>query len=196
MHDCPVDWHYRPIDLNGNGLIAPNDVATADSSTDRQLYKNMGLFFNETWGWDVTKRHHTLVTVTDGLSQTILATENVRTGYDPSDPSANWSSSFPLLTSFYIGNPCDGLPCDDTNVDYSRCNSGDSAINSGLKTPEGESSVPNSWHFGGVNVVLCDGRVIFLNEDINGAVYAAYVSPAGVDLGGSPLAQPDVKTIE
>jgi len=196
VHDCPVDWRYRHLDLNANGTFCPPDDTTDGSPSDRNLFKAMGVFFNESWGWDVSRRHHTTASIVDGLSQTMLASENVRTGYDPTRPDANWSSSFPLHTSFYIGNPCGSAPCTAGSVDYARSNSGENAINSGLTRPEGESPVPNSFHRAGVNMAFCDGRVVFLNETIEGAVYAALASPDGDLLASTPLAQPTVQAPE
>lgn len=193
VHDCPVDWHSRSLDLNGNGVTCPLDDALDSPNADRELFKSMGLFFNETWKWDITVRYHTPASVSDGLSQTMLVSENVRTGIDPSDSTSGWSSSSPWLTSFYIGNPCGSSPCTSSTVDYSLSNSGDDAINSGLTKPEGGSPVPNSFHLNGVNMGFCDGRVIFLNQRIEGAVYASLASPDGESLTGTPLAQPSVQ---
>lgn len=196
VHDCPIDWHSRNLDLNGNGVTCPSDDALDGPSPDRTLFKSMGLFFNETWEWDITVRHHTPASITDGLSHTMLVSENVRTGFDPSNPSAGWSSSSPWLTSFYIGNPCGNSPCVAGSIDYALSNSGDDAINSGLTRPEGESPVPNSFHLGGVNMGFCDGRIIFLNQHIEGAVYAALASPDGESLAGTPLEQPSAQPPE
>ena len=191
MHDCFVDPNFRRLDLNGNGVLCPprdRDLIDDGQPSDRKMAFALGLFFNETWKWDVTERHHRPGTVVDGLSQTILLTENVRTGYNPSDPLATWAVSNPLLTSFYIGSPCPGGNCAN-GVDYRLSNAGSFAINSGLWSPEGKSPVPNSFHAGGVNMVFGDGRTKFVSEAIDGAVYAALVSPAGLLLDETPLRQ-------
>ncbi len=180
VHDCPVDPQGRKLDMNGNGVICPAPNGEAE---DRDLFFQMGLFFNETYKWDVTIRHHTLATVTDGLSQTIVLSENVRVGYDPVDPQRyNWSSSDPYRTSFYFGNPCKNAKCSPGNVDYSQSNSGRFAINSGLMEPEGASQAPNSFHTGGVHMSFGDGSARFINQSLNGSVYAALMSPQGASL--------------
>jgi prepilin-type processing-associated H-X9-DG protein len=194
VHDCPVDFAGRKLDLNGDGASCPADAADAAGTADKALFQQMGLFFNETWKSDVTSRHHTAATVTDGLSNTVVLSENVRTGFNPSasdDPwSSSWASPSPMLTCFHIGNPCRDARCSPGEVDYDRSNAGDAAINSGLTRPEGSSPVPNSFHAGGVNMAFADGRVQFVSESVNGGVYAAAVSPQGAALSGTPLEQP------
>lgn len=189
VHDCPIDLRGRRLDLNGDGTSCPSD---GSQDEDKALFLNMGMFFNETWKSDISRRHHTLTTVTDGLSNTVIFSENVRTGYNPDsdDPWAtSWASPSPMQSSFHIGNPCLDANCSAGNVDYDRSNQGEAAINSGLTKPEGSSAVPNSFHVGGVNMAFGDGRVQFVSESIDGSVYASIVSPQGGDLAGTPLEQ-------
>ncbi|MDQ3332259.1 MAG: DUF1559 domain-containing protein [Planctomycetota bacterium] len=189
IHDCPIDRTGTHLDLDGDGVTCrPN--GSKDAGADRALFKATGLFFIETWEWDVTRRHYTLAEVADGLSNTIVLSENARSGFDPESPSESWASPNPYRTSFYIGNPCRDGVCSAGNVDYDRSNAGDNAINSGLKTPEGRSPVPNSFHAGLVHMAFGDGRVQPVSERIAGAVYAALASPQGGTLAGTPLEQP------
>jgi prepilin-type N-terminal cleavage/methylation domain-containing protein/prepilin-type processing-associated H-X9-DG protein len=191
VHDCPIDPDGNRLDLNGNGLTCSPDPTADGDPSDRKLFFRMGLFFNETWKWDVTVRHHRFATVTDGLSQTIVLSENVRTGFDPSapGPAKSWASNAPYMTSFYIGDPCPHGNCLVGAVDYRRCNAGRYAINSGLAEPEGSSPIPNSFHAGGVHMAFGDGHVRFVSERLDGRVYAALASPQGRMLQGSPLEQ-------
>ena len=189
VRDCPVDRNWTRLDLNGNGIACPPDAAADGDPSDRDHFLKMGVFFLETWKWDVTRRHHRIASIVDGLSQTILASENVRGGRDPSDPDETWASPNPYRHSFYIGNPCLGGSCGPGNVDYRRCNAGADAINSGLFAPEGLSPVPNAFHAGGVHMVFGDGRVQFVSQSLDGPVYAALASPQGMRLQGTPLQQ-------
>ena len=91
------------------------------------------------------KRHHNMAGITDGASNIMLISENIRTGYAPAKPSSNWASPNPYLTSFYIGNPCLNGNCSSGNVDYNCSNSGSSGINAGISQPEGSS--PSQAHF-------------------------------------------------
>lgn len=193
VHDCPVAPFGSKIDFNGNGSTCLSSGLPDGDPSDKDFFFKTGLFFNETWKWNVTVRHHRLDTVVDGLSQTITLAENVRTGYNPSDPNTeNWANSNPYRTSFYIGNPCKNDACTAGNVDYGTCNSGKYAINSGLTASEGASPVPNSFHGEGVNMAFGDGRVKFVNQKLDSRVYAALVSPQGMLLENTLLAQPVV----
>ncbi|MCX7397702.1 MAG: DUF1559 domain-containing protein [Planctomycetales bacterium] len=183
IHDCPVDVEGFRLDLNGDGFSCDDP----NSGGDKGTFLAMGMFFNETWLEGVSRRHHTLASVTDGLSNTVLLSENVRTGYNPassSDPfTSSWASPHSLLTSFYIGDPCLSGVCLAGNVNYQRSNAGIAAINSGLTRPEGTSPIPNSFHQGGVNMGFADGHVQFVSQHIDGNVYAAFVSPQGPSQG-------------
>ncbi|HAH45714.1 MAG TPA: hypothetical protein DCM07_12830 [Planctomycetaceae bacterium] len=190
IHDCPVGPSSGKLDLNGNGISCNSSTEGDGTPSDRELFFQMGLFFNETWKGEIrAKRHYTMAGLTDGASNTMLISENIRTGYNPENSASNWASPNPYLTSFYIGNPCRNGSCSEGNVDYNLANSGSSAINAGIAKPEGSAPYPNSLHKGGVNVGYCDGHVQFLSENIDGKVYAALASPQGAALSGTPLEQ-------
>ncbi len=191
IHDCPVGPSSGKLDLNGNGITCNSSTQGDGTPSDREIFFQMGLFFNETWkGIIRAKRHHQMSGLTDGASNTMLISENIRTGYNPDSPdSSNWASPNPYLTSFYIGNPCLNGNCSAGNVNYNLANSGSSKINAGVTQPEGSAPYPNSLHEGGVNVGYCDGHIQFLSADIDGKVYAALASPQGQALSGSPLEQ-------
>lgn len=190
VHDCPIGPGSGKLDLNGNGITCNSSTEGDGTPADRELFFQMGLFFNETWKGEIrAQRHHTMAGLTDGASNTVLISENIRTGYDPQDPLSNWASPNPYLTSFYIGTPCRNSQCTAENVDYNLANSGESAINAGIQNPEGSSPFPSSLHKGGVHAGFCDGHIQFLSENIDGKVYAALVSPQGQALDGTPLEQ-------
>lgn len=191
--DCPVDFSNEPIDFNGNGVVCPADLTLDGVPEDRLLYKQTGMFFLQ--NWPVRKegrgaaRYHRLADVTDGLSQTLLLSENLRTGLDPKNSGINWATPFGFRNSFFVpSDVCLDRKCSEGSVDYARANQGDSAINSGIEQAEGESPWPSSGHVGGVNVIFGDGHGIFLSQNIDGRVYAALMSPQGARIVG-PLAQ-------
>lgn len=187
--DVPVDSENRPLDLNGDGIFPQDPASPNISPSDRDIFKRMGLFFMETWNTDITKRHFMLADIRDGLSQTIMLAENVRVGADPIYARGGFANPDPARCAFYLTDPCRDQSCNAINVDYSLCNAGDTRINGGLKKPEGYSTVPNSFHTGGVNIALADGSVRFLSEKVDGRVYAALMSPQGSNLVGLPLQQ-------
>lgn len=187
--DCPVSPFAQPLDLNGNGITCPLNVKMDGEPGDKLLYFQTAAFFVESWGVPGTVRHHTLNDIVDGLSQTILLSENVRAGVDPSTEGTNWASADSLRNSFFISAfVCESLRCAPGRVDYRRANQGSQAINSSLKSAEGESPWPSSLHTGGVFVLFGDGHVTFLSEHVDGGVYASLVSPQGSRVTG-PLQQ-------
>lgn len=183
-----------PFDLNSDGQ--PN--ADAGSPSDRDLMYKCGLFFNENWPLGTGKaRHHTLNSVRDGLSNTVMIAESIRSGTDPNaQPGlpANWACPIAQRSAFYLsGHVCEGLNCGAGKVDYGRANSRSGsfaleAINSAREQAEGEAPWASSWHVGGVFTAFADGHVQFLSEDVDGMVYAAMLSPQGGQIAG-PLAQ-------
>lgn len=201
---CYVKSYLGGIDLNGNGIACGVDVFTPEPAnpSDRDYMYRMGMFFVDNWPQkaDSPIRHHTLNSVVDGLTHTIMLAENVYAGSDLENESglANWASPEPWRSMFYF-NPrvCKDLVCGPGHVDYQRANDRSegqnriAAINylpGGDANLEGKSPWPSSYHVGGVNVLFADGRVHFLNEAIDGRVYAALLSPQGTAIQG-PLAQ-------
>lgn len=188
--DCPASPTGQPLDLNGNGVACPANVATDGSPGDKLLYLQTGVFFIESWQTPGTTRHHRLDSILDGLSQTIFLSENIRAGADPAVPDLTWASPLANRNSFFLSlSICPGASCAPGTVDYARANQGLGAINSGRNEAEGEAPWPNSYHLGGVHFAFGDGRVKFGNERIDGRVYASLVSPQGTLIQGE-LRQP------
>ena len=203
--DCPSSFHVmsaptvQPIDLNGNGIACPTDVRQDGTPADKTLFYNTGLFFLENWPQGSgTERHHSPDSIVDGLSNTLILSENVRVGFDPRSDQGGWAAPWPRRNSFFVsGYVCENLSCSPGGVDYARANNRFEdpyrleAINSSRDQAEGEAPWPSSYHPDGVHVFFGDGRVDFLAEDVEGVVYACIVSPRGSLIRG-PLAQPVV----
>ena len=194
VQDCIVDPFNHVLDLNGNGQACVAADVDDGSPSDREIFLRLGLFFNENWGFENspgykgTKRFHTTASVVDGMSNTLLIAENIRTGYDPYSPGTNWASCVSRRTKVYFSHRiCANNVSAAGSVNFALANQGEHAINSGKLMPEGESPWPNSFHPGGVCVGFADGRVQFLNESIDGRVYYNLMTPAGSRLTGSPL---------
>ena len=201
---CYVTTELGGIDLNANGVSCGVNVLVPEAAnpSDREYMYRMGLFFVDNWPQPVNGpiRHHTLNSVVDGLTHTIMLAENVHAGSDTqnSEGIANWASPEPWRSMFYLSPlVCDNLICGPGAVDYQRANNRGqdpyrtASINylprDGTSL-EGKAPWPSSYHAGGVHVVFADGRVHFLNEGVDGRVYAALVSPQGSRIQG-PLAQ-------
>jgi prepilin-type N-terminal cleavage/methylation domain-containing protein/prepilin-type processing-associated H-X9-DG protein len=198
--DCPVGFlapdvshtvdqakYGHELDLDGDGR--PGGAA------DKKLYFQMGLFFAENWPRGKgTVRYHTPDSVLDGMSNTLLLAECIRVGYDPVGEE-NWSMPHARYQSFFLSPYiCKDWSCSEGNVDYANANNHSAmpyrleAINGERDQAEGEAPWASSYHIGGVHVAFCDGRVQFMSDDIDGAVYAALISPQGTQIKG-PLAQ-------
>jgi len=199
--ECVVTLHVAaggvlPFDLDGDG-------APCTAGDPLVMYRTSLFFANN---WPPAKfgafRHHTADSIVDGLSNTIMLSENVRAGYDPSFPTdTNWACAAVWRNSFFVsGYVCENLTCSAGNVDYARANSRTppynlEGINSSFDQAEGEAPWPSSHHVGGVNAAFADGHIQFLQETIDGAVYASLVSPQGMRLRG-PMAQPPVSSAD
>jgi prepilin-type N-terminal cleavage/methylation domain-containing protein/prepilin-type processing-associated H-X9-DG protein len=188
--DCPMSFGKEPLDLNGNGVVCPNDPSQDGTPGDKLLFKQTALFFPENWKVPGgTERFHRLAEISDGLSQTLMFSENVRAGYDPYQENTNWACPHPQRNCFFVSFAvCAQGICKAGNVDYARANRRPESINGGLEAAEGEAPWPSSFHTGGVHAAFADGHVRFISEGIAGPVHAALVSPQGTRIKG-PLAQ-------
>lgn len=113
----------QPIDLNGNGVVSlsPAGAAADGRPSDRDLFFQLSLFFIENWPvGSGTVRHHSLNSVYDGTSQTLMLAENVRAGYNPAT-GTGWSWPQPQQNAFMLsGYICENLSCTASGVHYAR----------------------------------------------------------------------------
>lgn len=200
--DCPNSFHiaenaiWAPLDFNGNGVVCPG--GGSEDGGDMKLFYQTSLFFLENWPPGTFPQryvhYHTLDSIFDGASNTIMLAENIRAGYDPVR-NTSWASPWPANNGFFLSSyVCENRSCAAGKVDYRRANDSSQepyrleAINSSRDQAESEAPWPSSLHPGGVHTAFADGHIHFLSEQIDGAVYAALVSPQGMLIRG-PLAQ-------
>jgi prepilin-type N-terminal cleavage/methylation domain-containing protein/prepilin-type processing-associated H-X9-DG protein len=187
--------------LTANGAdLGTNTSATADQEpADSDAQRDAGLFWNDvsgmtgypvavgnTWARAIQSNSHTIDSIYDGSSQTIMLTENVNAGGAGSWASPAWQNSGFVFTAAAVS----------TTSTYGQISSsvrgpqaaGSYALINRRKTgPETypliatsqESAGPNSAHPGGVNVAMADGSVKFIGESIDTPVYASLISPSG-----------------
>lgn len=111
-----------------------------------------------------------LDSVYDGVSQTILVSENVNAGAQGwAGPSVeNSAFIFPLAAAVgsttMLSNSQYGTPGGRININ---------------KANEGSSPYLSSNHTGGVNVCFVGGNVKYISEDIDQQVYAQLITPQG-----------------
>jgi prepilin-type N-terminal cleavage/methylation domain-containing protein len=201
-------WHAIPYGWAGNPT-----GGSADRILDwgPHVAEQTGVMFLGTKAGDAPWDYKTTAEkVVDGMSLTLLLTENTRAGaskgnrYSSGLPT-NWACPHPNFVMFTAsddvcteGRPggancstigdLDEVAGDGKGKDkrkgrgWARANPEGSheGINSvGDLADEGSSPFPSSGHPGGVVVVMCDGSTRFIREDIDGAVWAKLITPAG-----------------
>jgi prepilin-type processing-associated H-X9-DG protein len=193
--DCPGVMHLSPmnvvqtmpIDLNGNGITCPSAALQDGTPNDKELFFLTDLFFVENWPLgSFTVRHRSLGAVSDGLSRTILASENLRAGYEAVSDST-WASPAPWRACFFVSSyVCQDASCANGKVDWAKANEPATfeSINPRRALPEGKGPWPSSNHPGGVNVIYCDGHSNFLSDAVDGVIYGAMVTPEGHRIRG------------
>jgi prepilin-type N-terminal cleavage/methylation domain-containing protein/prepilin-type processing-associated H-X9-DG protein len=198
-------WWYDPT-LGWTGQRVGGADNTTGPDWGPSIAGQTGVMFlgsdTGTMPWD---RRTLTADITDGTSQTILATENLRAGYSAGSPrtgglQTNWACPHPNYVMFIASDKvCPGGHCPTGDVDptlspsitsshdgnaWQKANpQGKGAyesINYGLNVKsEGMFPFPSSNHVDGINVLFCDGSVRFLSDTIDGTVYAKLITPAG-----------------
>jgi len=203
-------WHAIPYGWVGtNGLTLPQTGPILDWG--HQIAQKTGVMFLGTKQgkapWDY---HNTTSTISDGLSSTLLLSENVLGGASNSNPyfgavTTNWATPHPnfmgFLASDNVCNNGNGAcqadisltamrdPADNTKqVDgpgWIRANHTGAFenINFGTQlTDEGTFPYAYSRHPGRVVVAMCDGSVRSVAADVNGTIWAKLITPQGQNL--------------
>jgi len=155
---------------------------------------------NPQWGGVKT----TLSSIADGTGSTVLLGESTLVGYSSGVPysggqATNWAAPFPNFSMFIgsdkicgsngtctgtFGSPANYLPTDDLPA-WSFSNKVGTFENIGygqVLTLKGSFPFVNSGHPSGSNYAFCDGSVRFINNTIDGTVYAKILTPAGTKL--------------
>jgi prepilin-type N-terminal cleavage/methylation domain-containing protein/prepilin-type processing-associated H-X9-DG protein len=201
-------WWYDPT-LGWTGRADGGADSTTGPDWGPSIAGRTGVMFlgtdPGTMPWD---RRTRTADITDGTSQTILATENLRAGYSAGSPrtgglQTNWACPHPNYVMFIASDKiCPGGHCPTGIVDPTLSTSTTSgrdgnawqkanaqsrgsyeSINYGqIIEGEGMSPFPSSNHRGGINVLFCDGSARFLSDTIDGTVYAKLITPAGSKL--------------
>jgi len=177
------------LDLNVNGTINDNE--------DKDQFHRSGVMWRlvqdrngdgSPTSWP--NRSHGPDTIYDGMSHTILVTENVNAGdkqlWGDPDPR-NCAFVYPLdpdTTGHTAATYYPSAPLDPAHP-YGR-------INAARGGPEGERPFPNSNHYGGVNMVFCDGSTRTMSDSIDLSVYARLITPNGDKFSSAVSAQQPV----
>lgn len=175
-----LDMFHRTIDLNGDGSkeYGFTDRRFEDSRHIEYCTRVFALVRDPDWflyaGEKRGSPQHSISSLTDGASNTILLGENIRNGVDPLSDKSGWlratESRLSITTSSEI---CPDGHCFAGSIDMKRA----SNVNTGLDLPEGFAPWLNSQHSGGAYVGFGDGHVDFLNSEVHGKVLFQLMSP-------------------
>ncbi|QDU41379.1 putative major pilin subunit [Maioricimonas rarisocia] len=94
-------------------------------------------------------------------------------------------------SSATTGIGVDGSEQDEALTMATSFDPGVSMINANLNATDGSAPRPSSFHPGGVVATFVDGHTAFLNQNINGSVYARLLTPNGTRMGQGPLSSND-----
>jgi prepilin-type N-terminal cleavage/methylation domain-containing protein/prepilin-type processing-associated H-X9-DG protein len=186
-------------------------TGTATGGADNQVGPNWSninagqtgvMFLGSDTGKQTWDMRTTPATITDGTSQTVLASENLMGGASgpyaiASGPNTgtlpiNWACPHPnaimFLCSDNVFTATGGIkplagPTDGPGwaLGNNRAQNPYESINFAVNniTTEGACPFPSSNHSGGINVLFCDGGVRFLSDTVDGTVWSKLVTPAG-----------------
>lgn len=191
-----------PVGASGTAGTAIDLSDPLQRQVSENLYR-MGLMFVE----GATRgRRHTPESVKDGLTTTVMVSENVNAGFAQNVAynggtgtvqEVNWGCPHPANTSFFvqtagITDPAAqvlasaALTAPNTaanNYKYAVANTrgpttgGINGDVTGLF--EFNSPYPSSFHTGGVHIMMCDGGVRFMSDAIDGKIWSRLVTPDG-----------------
>ena len=183
--------------LNWNaGLI--NSLTFPDRDVDESdAQRDTGVFWSDYGTWSLVnagvsrekrRNSHTIDSVYDGSSQTILFTENVNAGGSTSWADPLWTNvgfayvmpnaSLSATNSYQYPQPYLSAASVPENLP-NKLKLGPEANDATSTVKRVTAAAPNSGHPGGVNVGFVDGSVGFISDNIAVDVYARLVTPGG-----------------
>ena len=182
-------YHGDPDGLHRLGHLSWDGNDVTDEPADVAVAAAGGVFWRKSKAFQPSLDY---VENGDGVSQTIMVSENLQAG--------NWWDTDTARIAF-------GIPVDTVNgrVPFGRgtifesterplnarfdggtlatASPQDWRINCDLKAATGTRPRPSSNHAGGVNVIFVDGAGRFLNENIDPGVYLRLITPNAVMYG-------------
>lgn len=189
--DLYYDQQYeqKPFDWNRNGKVNRDKNPFVDP-VDAEVTHDTGSMWQATLnpaGGLISNGSHNINSMYDGVSQTVLLTENLNAGEVYGIRS--WANPdyrgvtfvFPVMTKATTQQVLNfALPTlDPTTKPFSK-------INGQIGGAEGIAPFPSSLHPHGCNMLFVDGRVKFIADIIDETVYSRLLSPSGSRPRGTP----------
>jgi prepilin-type N-terminal cleavage/methylation domain-containing protein len=197
-------WYRTDLDWNNDGTI---------DNRDRALKRMTGVFWAGSLdGKAIEDRRGNLAFIQsgDGLSTTLMITENTNAGFSANAGHANETIDYDDYTWAYAALENVGFVaavediCGDGTLTCSDPYTfplDESQINTEPGANEGDSPYPSSFHPGGFIVSFCDTSTRFFSTDVDARIWFSLVSPrgghlpyhtgAGIFLKQSPLSEND-----
>lgn len=162
---CPAD--ARPDKIDPHLSYVVNCGNPTGSSRDAGVFLDL---VPPTSGKRPTKQTLDFITSNDGLSSTIMASENNQAYMWGADANISWQGFV-----FFDSNPNTMGTSQALNWDYR----GVKLTSQGSRNANSADAYarPSSYHPGGVNTTWCDGRVVKLHDDIDYEIYKMMLAP-------------------
>ncbi|WP_397568539.1 DUF1559 domain-containing protein [Schlesneria sp. T3-172] len=178
------------------GSISWDGDSSLFSPTDIKTHSGTGVIWRSTSGFQSSLD---FVGAGDGTSTTLLLSENIQAGnwYDIDvnalgfGPRIYTNSNQPTSDEFVFVGSVPTLNTDGTNFGTPDAATRPDGwfINRDIAAAPLSRPRPSSNHAGGVNAMMCDGSVKFINETIDKNVYAKLCTSDGVNRGERSLNQ-------
>jgi prepilin-type N-terminal cleavage/methylation domain-containing protein/prepilin-type processing-associated H-X9-DG protein len=198
-----ANWGVQEVFTSSTGASGYHQVGSLSWDGDSNLFSPTDITTHSGTGviWRSTSNYQSSldsVSTGDGSSTTLMLAENLQAGpwysYDVNSlgfgPRIVAPSNQPTADEVQVVSGIPSMRTDDTNFGTPDVNRPDGwFINRDLASAPGTHPRPSSNHAGGVNAMMCDGSVKFLNETMDKNVYAKLITSNGVNYGEKTLNQ-------
>lgn len=188
-------WTVVELDWNLNTGISTQSFPDQDTQ-DSDLHRNTGVFWqaqpNNLSGnpnqRTASKNSHSLESIYDGTSHTIMFSENINAGGSGTWADPGWQNvGFVAIINTPVG-ASNSFKSPQLYDDPATPRVGETSINAWKNAPEATTvsvaAGANSGHPQGVNAAFADGSVHTLSQNIDTSVYLRLMSPAGSKVYG------------
>ncbi|MHC5538610.1 DUF1559 family PulG-like putative transporter [Singulisphaera rosea] len=214
-YPIPISWNGSPtVGSSRNGETLRWTETRNDWARSQAVGKKLGVMFLGTHTgdqpWDIKTSPADLI---DGAGNTLMVGENSLAGYTngtllSGGVETNWACPLPNFCMFLgsddvcrsgrsvtdcLAGQLAPMPGGGDGEGWYAANQGwtfENINHARAATAEGSFPYANSRHPGGSNFLFCDGAVRYINETVQGSVYAKFLTPAGEALPQALRQQP------